>query len=97
MLVRLQLLRPCGGRVSFGAAARGRGVRQTSARCSHDDRRSHAPGKPNRLRPPLRLCHRFMMMLALFMRMKKPSSSSEKPGSSSSHSNEPPGPAPAVQ
>ena len=42
------------------------------------------------------LClRRFMMMVALFMRMKKPTSSNaDKPGSSSSHSgNEPPPPA----
>ena len=45
----------------------------------------------------LRVLRRFMMMVALFMRMKKPPSSS-KPGSSSSHSgNEPTGPAPAIQ
>ena len=43
----------------------------------------------------LRVLRRFMMMVALFMRMKKPTpSTADKPGSSSSHSgNEPPPPA----
>ena len=50
---------------------------------------------PQRLTVRSLCLRRFMMMVALFMRMKKPTpSTADKPGSSSSHSgNEPPPPA----